>query len=513
MMHQGALPFQYEVEETSGGMTALAGLPTYLDLAAVCGLRDSIGKHVKVRQGGQGWTDAQVVTALMLLNLAGGSCVDDLELLDKDEGFAQVLRQTELSGLSWQKKRVLKRRWRKAQQRAVPSPSAVWRYLAQFHDADEERKRLAEGAPKAFIPAPNAALRGIVQVNADLLRFAQSQRPQRVATLDQDATLVETGKKAALYSYKKFKAYQPLNTWWAEQGLVVHSEFRDGNVPAGYEQVRVLQEALACLPEGVDTVRLRSDTAGYQHDLLRYCAEGKNERFGIIEFAIGADVTPEFKQAVAAVPEEDWQTLYRQVKGEPKDTGQQWAEVCFVPDGLATKKKGPSYRFVAIREPLRQLDLPGTEDKQQRFPFPTMLFGDKGRFKVFGVVTNRDLPGNELITWLRARCGKSEEVHAVMKDDLAGGTLPSGDFGVNAAWWGIMILALNLNGMMKRLVLGEAWIPKRMKAVRFALINLPGRVISHARQLIVRLSATHPSTQLLLLIRRHIRDLAPVPSG
>ena len=39
-------------------------------------------------------------------------------------------------------------------------------------------------------------------------------------------------------------------TWWAEQGLIVHSEFRDGNVPAGYEQLRVLEEAARLLPGG-----------------------------------------------------------------------------------------------------------------------------------------------------------------------------------------------------------------------------------------------------------------------
>jgi hypothetical protein len=27
---------------------------------------------------------------------------------------------------------------------------------------------------------------------------------------------------------------------WREQGLVLFSEFRDGNVPAGYQQLRVL---------------------------------------------------------------------------------------------------------------------------------------------------------------------------------------------------------------------------------------------------------------------------------
>jgi hypothetical protein len=102
-----------------------------------------------------------------------------------------------------------------------------------------------------------------------------------------DAVLMETNKAEALYSYKHFKSYQPLNVWWAEQGVLVYTEFRDGNVPAGYQQVRVFEEALAQLPAGVEKVRLRVDTAGYEHALLRYCEESKNERFGKIEFAIG----------------------------------------------------------------------------------------------------------------------------------------------------------------------------------------------------------------------------------
>jgi len=44
-------------------------------------------------------------------------------------------------------------------------------------------------------------------------------------------------------------------------------------VPAGFEQLRVFKEALDCLPEQVKTVRLRSDTADYQHNLLRYIGD------------------------------------------------------------------------------------------------------------------------------------------------------------------------------------------------------------------------------------------------
>ena len=37
-MAQGALPYKYEEEKQASGMTALAGLPVYMDLASVMGL-------------------------------------------------------------------------------------------------------------------------------------------------------------------------------------------------------------------------------------------------------------------------------------------------------------------------------------------------------------------------------------------------------------------------------------------------------------------------------------------
>jgi hypothetical protein len=151
-MAQGVLPFKYEAAESRSGMTALAGLPTYLDLAAVAGLGASIEKHVKVRTGEQGWTDRQIVTSLILLNLAGGDCVDDLARLESDDGFAEVMRRVETHGMPRCERRALLRRFRKGQKRSVPSQSTVFRYLAEFHDQREEVKREPH---KAFIPAPN----------------------------------------------------------------------------------------------------------------------------------------------------------------------------------------------------------------------------------------------------------------------------------------------------------------------------------------------------------------------
>ncbi len=313
---------------------------------------------------------------------------------------------------------------------------------------------------------------------------------------------METFKKTALYCYKKFKAYQPLNVYWAEQGLMLFSEFRDGNVPADYDLLRPFKHALEMVPPGVRKVYLRSDTAGYFVELPRYCAEAKNERFGVVEFAVGVAVTEAFKMAVREVAEADWHPLLRKVKGKLVRTGQEYAKVCFVPSWVAGKKNGPVYRYLAIREPLEQQSLPGMEG-QLTLPFPTMDWGEV-KYKVTGIVTNRDLPADGLIWWYRERCGKSEEAHSIMKKDLAGGKLPSQLFGANAAWWQIMILAFNLNSAMKRLVLGESWINRRMKAVRFRLINLPGRVYERSRQILVRLAGGHPSNEILFEARRRM---------
>jgi hypothetical protein len=420
--------------------------------------------------------------------------------LEKDDGFTRVLRRVEMYGLRRKERREQERRWRKERKRAVPSPSAVFRYLSAFDNPAEEAKRVVG---HAFIPVPNEYLQALGRVNGDFLRFAQQKSPQQEATLDQDASLIATHKAEALYGYLGDKTYQPMTTYWTEQDMVAHSEFRDGNVPANYQNLRALKEALDVLPKGVVKVYFRGDTAANQKDLLRYCAEGKNERFGVIEFAVGVDVTAEFKRAVAEVAEGEWQPLEREIDGQKVKTEQEWAEVCFVPNWTAQRKEGPVYRYLAIRELLEQAELPGLE---AQLPFPSMSFGKK-RYKVFGMVTNRDIPGDKLIWWHRKRCGKGEEIHKVMKEDLAGGHLPSGRFGTNAAWWGIMVVAFNLNSLMKRLVLPKGWAPKRLKAIRFGFINLAGHVVSRARQLIIRLSKGHPAYELLVEVRQQIRSL------
>jgi hypothetical protein len=520
-MAQTLLPFQYEIDPTKSKLTAFGGLPLFLDLMSSLGVFAAVRHYLACPGDMHGWSVSDVVLGLVLVNLAGGEVVEDIDRLNMDVGFSRVMELANSIGYSRQQRRALVRKFAKLKVRKLPSKSSAFRALEKFHDPHEEQEKQRRreeanktGKAKVYIQKPNELLRGLMQVNKELVSAVQMRSMQTEATLDQDATLVETNKEEALYCYNKYKAYQPMNTYWAEQGLVLHTEFRDGNVPAGYEQLRVLRQALDSLPEGVEKVYLRSDTAGYQVNLLKYCAQGDSERFGVIEFAVGVDVCEEFKKAVLQVEEQDWQPLKKRIGDELVDTGQQWAEVCYVPNWVGHKKHGAEYRFLATREPLKQLELPGVEQEQREFPFPTVQFGQVGEkttYKVFGMVTNRELAGDELIMWLRERCGYSEQVHAVMKEDLAGGRLPSGKFGVNAAWWQVMVLALNLTVAMKRLVLGAGWVNKRMKAVRFRLIHIGARIVERSHQVYIRLSQGEASQGLIMRAREKIRMLARAP--
>lgn len=513
-MAQGALGFQYVVEQRPTGFTAFGGLPAYLDLLTVAGLADSLDRHVGVCSGERGWTDAQIGLALVLLNLAGGTCVDDLDHLETDEGFRRLLLRVEHRHLRRRERRERVRKGRPGDpKRAVPSPTATRRWLQAFHDEAQEALRPAAGA---FIPQASAALKGLQQVQRDLLDFAQLQRPEEVATLDLDATLTQTTKQQAWFCYKGFRAYQPLNVWWAEQELVVRSEFRDGNVPAGYENLRVLREALGMLPDRVETVRFRADTASYQWDLLRFMEEGKDPRFGRIEFAVGCNASPEFKAAVAQVPEDAWEPIYEYPSDPgkaPVPTGREWAQVDFVPGELQSTKKG-TYRFYATRELLRE-PVSADENTQQELPFPTVRMRLQD-YKIRGIVTNLKpedgWDGEDVVRFLDQRMGRSEKAHAVMKDDLAGGQLPSKYFGSNAAWWQLMILTLNLDSVFRRHALGEGWVHRRMKAVRFQVIQVAGRVAERGHQVLLRLSqAAREVADLLIEARRRIQALYRMP--
>jgi len=101
--------------------------------------------------------------------------------------------------------------------------------------------------------------------------------------------------------------------------------------------------------------------------------------------------------------------------------------------------------------------------------FSTLKLNEQGHYKISGIVTNRSILGDELIHWYQQRCGRQ---FPAMKEDLAGGSNLLGDFGENVAWWMIMIMiiAFNLNYLMKHLVLPKYWAHTHDKL--FVMVSL-----------------------------------------
>lgn len=520
-MTQGVLPFKLEEEKKDVSCSSFSGLSVYLDLFSKINLKRVVDHHLPAKKNKQGWSDYHFLSSLLLLNLSGGDCVDDIQYLEKDAGLSRLLKNLEVS-CGWDKNRVKSNRQRNNNsQRAFPSPSAIFRYLDLFYDKSEEvrreefldshsckKERGKAKWGKSFIPAGNSYLDGLRSINKEILNFFQLNHKTSKATLDMDATIIESSKEQALPTYKKICGYQPLNVWWNEQQVVLHTEFRDGNVGAGFENKRVLEEALDNLPVDVEKVYLRADTASYQYALLDYCEKGEHKRFGRIEFAIGCDVTREFRDEVKKLSAEDWRPFYVKVGNQSKHCGD-WAEVPFVSNATSRSKNSPDYRYIAIREALLEQPLKGMEDIAS-YTFPTVDISNT-RYKLYGLVSNMDWSGEELINWYRKRCGKSEQVHSEMKNGYCGGQLPSAKFGANAAWWWIMIMALNLTSILKSLALDSSWSKLRIKRIRFSLIRVAGRVIKKGRETLIRLSKGHPAFKVLLEARFRIQALFSLP--
>lgn len=509
--NNGLIPIRLEEDPTDCATTAFAGILPYLDLWNALGMPKAVDESVHIC-GNQGWMDRQVVQSLVLVNLIGGDCVTDVDKLEADVGIGELVRAGEFSGLSREQRRNADRRFRGGRSRTFPAATQIYSFLEACHDEAEEAKRL----PKtAFVPAANRHLRSLRTLNTTLIAQLQKRRPQKIATLDCDATLVPTDTQSALFCYKSFRAYQPYNIWWAEQQVVVHSEFRDGNVPAGWDIVPVLAEAVASLPDGVEEVYMRQDTAAYQTEVMAWCErEREHPKYGRILFTISADVTSALRAEIAKVT--DWVPEYRSKQGKQQPTGREWAEVIFVPNthAMLTDIFEP-FRYIVVRERLGEqlrlldVDTPTQQtDKLTGLPFPTMTI-ENVAYKIGAIVTNRGVESApDLIRWHYERCGKSEEVHSIMKADFAGGQLPSSKFGANAAWWALMILSVNFQSILKRLVLGGGYVAKRMKAIRHALIHTAGRIVHHSRQRCLRVSRTFHAW--LASLRERIGELRPV---
>ena len=445
------LPFELDPEPLEETLTARGGIPLVVQAFRSLGLPRSMQEQVRVKERQRGYDEATFVESLVILHAAGGEYVDDFEHLRQDSGLAEMIGHE------------------------LPSPRAALEFLYAFHEEEKIAQAQQRRLPGqiAYIPEETAPLEGLGRVNRDLVQcFGERAPGQRLATVDQDATIIESHKQQALPTYEGMRGYQPMLAVWAETGLVLADQFRDGNVPAQMEPREVAQRAFAALPSTVKEYYYRGDSACHESTLVNWLrdeqrADGPCGRIG---FAISARMSEALHAAIRVVPEAAWETYGESHPAEIREC----ADVPFVPGEKTEKKDSQPLRYVAIRIRRKQGE----------------LFPDGSTVRHFAVLSNRwELKPARLIEWHREKAGTIELVHDVIKNDLGGGVLPSKYFGANAAWLRLAVIAHNVLQALKRLALPAELLTARPKRLRFLLFNMPGRLVHHARRRILRVAA------------------------
>jgi hypothetical protein len=460
-MSQGLLPYTVEAVPGAAGLTSRAGLPLVLETMRALGLDPVIAEQVKVRERQSGYTEVEKVEALVLLLAAGGTCPEDIRVLQADGGLRRLLG------------------------RQLPSADRLRHFLYACHDAAliAQAQAARPAGQVAYIPAENAALQGLGRVNTALVHRVAAQGRSTTATLDHDATLQESHKRTALPHYQGGRGYQPTAVYWVEQDLVVADEYRDGNVGAGMATLPLIRRAFASLPPTVTTYYFRADSACYDERTLKWLADPQRPGGprGPIGFTVGADMTEDLRKVCAAVPEARWQVF----EDRPDETVYS-TEVEFTP-GDWSKTAWP-LRYVALR----------IQKKQGQ------LFASGAGTKYLALVSNRwELAPAALLRWHWQKAGTIELVHDITKNELGAAVPPCGRFGANAAWYRLSLLTYNVLSALKSLALPPHLSAARPKRLRFTLFTLAGRLISHAGRLRVRISAE--AERLAGLIAARIR--------
>jgi hypothetical protein len=433
-------------------LTAQAGLTLVSETLLALGSDELAARELCLHARRRGYTSFEKLQWLVLLLAAGGERVEDIRVLGRDAGLCRLLS------------------------RRAPSPDALHDFLGAFHDESLMASRTPEGA---WIAPESAALEGLHRVQVGLLRRGVAGERPPVATLDLDATIVESRRQEALPHYDGGRGYQPVVVVWAEEDLVVADQYRDGNVPAGMRNREVIARALAALPGSVHRRLFRADSACYEQAVLEYLWRER------VEFTISADLTRELRAVVS-----DRRVAWTLVEDRARETVEA-AEIEFTPGDWP--KGAPALRYVGIRFQAKQ----------------GHLFADDRTVKHLAVVSNReDLSLSELLRWHWAKAGTIEHVHGVIKNELAGGFVPSQRFGANAAWFRINLLTYNTLSLLRRRALPPRLREARPKRLRYEIFSLAATVRQHAREVTARLGVPELTVEELIEVRRGLLRMA-----
>src|SRR2546426_920891 len=249
-------PFVLDERPLHEATSAHAGLLTISRAFRSLGLPNLIAANLPLRKRQRGFTEAQIIESMILLQSVGGECPEDIHLLSKDDCLER--------GLGY----------------APPKTTAVREFLERFHDKELEKLRPEREVQKSFIFPSSVPVAALQEVQSGCVRriaklYEKQGQAHRIATIDQDATIIESHKQAAYYHYEEGRGYQPMVAVWAETDLVVAYEFRNGNAAGKQAPSTCAKLAFAALPQ-TDRKSTRLNSSHLVISDAVFCLKKKN---------------------------------------------------------------------------------------------------------------------------------------------------------------------------------------------------------------------------------------------
>jgi len=216
------------------------------------------------------------------------------------------------------------------------------------------------------------------------------------------------------------------------------------------------------MPKGKKIKAFRSDSAAYQADVINYC-QSKG-----IKFAIGADLDKAVVRGIREIREEDWKPYQNGYIGETVH---------------CMNRTDEAFRLVVIRR-----------------PYQRRLFGEEQINEKYTVIaTNREESAEEVVRWYNQRGECSENRIKELKIGFGMERMPCGEFGANAVFFRIGILAYNIGRAFMLRALDESWHRHQVQTLRWKLYGTADKIVFHGRH--VYLKVSHSLQRLFARVR------------
>jgi hypothetical protein len=420
-------------------LVSSAGLVPVLRLAQAAGLHNLLETHLSVDSPNRTSKATSVIGGM----LAGADCIDDLDLL-RHGGMGRLFG-------------------------GVRAPSTLGTFLRRF----------THGHVQQLDAVGRRLLTGLAGRVPGLLAGAG-----QLAFVDVDDTIREVhgyAKQGAAYGYSKVRG---LNVQLATVStplaapLLAAARLRRGNTASATGAGRLLAQALttARAVGATGPVLCRADSAYYGWAFVGTAIRHQ------AWFSVTARMTPSVTAAIAGIDETSWIPIsYPHAVFDDAEqrfvSDAEVAEVGFTAFTGRRKHQHVTCRLV-VRRVRRLQPLAGDGSEQGE------LFA---AYRHHAFITNSTLPTLEADQHHRDHA-IVEQVIAELKDGPLA-HLPSGSYAANAAWVSCAVLGFNL---ARAAAVAANMAKARWTSLRTKIINVPARVASTGRRLVLHLPRHWP---------------------